>query len=151
MNLNLTKTAQGFLIPATQDDAELLEKVKPGQTISAEFKRKRNYKFHKKYFALLNFAFDHFEPNLTHKGQPIEKNKERFRKDVTILAGHYEIVPNLAGCLRLEAKSISFGNMSEDDFAEFYNSVVNVILQKVLVNYKREDLDRVIDQVIGFG
>jgi len=151
MNLNLTKTAQGFLIPETQDDADLLSKIKAGQTISAEFKRKRNYKFHKKYFALLNFAFDHFEPNLTHKGQTVEKNRERFRKDVTILAGHYEVVPSINGEPRLEAKSISFGKMSEEDFAEFYNSVINVILSEVLTSYKRSDLDRVVDQIIGFG
>jgi hypothetical protein len=49
--------------------------MKAGELTHADFKRVRNYKFHKKYFALLDFAFEQWEPSgeLTYQGMPVAK------------------------------------------------------------------------------
>jgi hypothetical protein len=57
---------------------------------------------------------------------------------------------NLKGETRLTAKSISFANMDEDEFSDLYNAACNVILQRILTNYTRDDLDAVIDRLMGF-
>jgi hypothetical protein len=57
---------------------------------------------------------------------------ERFRKDVTILAGHHHPVVNLKGELRMEADSIAFGNMSEEEFEKLYNATLAVLVHKVM-------------------
>jgi hypothetical protein len=101
--------------------------------------------------ALLNLAFDAWEPiEATYKGQKVGKNFDQFRRDITILSGHYEMAVNLKGETRLTAKSISFANMDQDQFDHLYSSACNVILQRILTNYTRDDLDAVIDRLMGF-
>lgn len=79
-----------------------------------------------------------------------EKQFNRFRKEVTILAGYHEAVHSMDGSFRLEAKSIAFSKMDEDEFTKLYNAVCNVILQRVLTTYTREDLDRVVEEILRF-
>lgn len=148
--LALIKTATGVMIPATTQDADFLSKIKTGQVIRAEFKRMRNYRFHKKFFALLNIGFDAWEPpEQEYKGLPVQKNFDRFRKDCVIAAGYFDPVSDINGNVKAEAHSISFSKMTEDEFEKLYSSVVDVLLQRVLRNYTHEDLDRVVEQIIG--
>ena len=151
MELLLTKTPQGYLIPSDEAEAEKMKRFKVGGTIRAKVAQMRNYKFHKKFFAMLDVGFDAWEPSeKEHKGLPVQKNKERFRKDCIIAGGFYEPVVNLRGEVRAEAKSISFASMEEEEFEKVYSAVADVILQRVLRNYTRADLDRVVHQILGF-
>jgi hypothetical protein len=43
-------------------------------------------------------------------------------------------VYNARGEVRVEAKSISFANMSEDEFEALYSDTINVILRKILTS-----------------
>jgi len=79
-----------------------------------------------------------------------EKNFDRFRKDIAILAGFYEATFRLNGDVRLEAKSISFHSMSEDEFEELYTKTIDVIVKHVLNNYTDEMLRSVLEQVEAF-
>lgn len=147
----LIKTPGGALMPADPQASEYIAKLKLGAPVKAEVKRMRNYQFHKKLFALLNFAFEAWEPTeATYKGQKVAKNFNQFRNDVTVLAGYFETTMTLRGEVRVVAKSISFGSMSQDEFDGLYNEVVNVILAKILSTYSRDDLDNVIDQLMNF-
>jgi hypothetical protein len=149
--LVLTKTPSGALAPMDPQAADYIAKLKTGAAVRATVKQQRNPRFHRKYFALLNLAFDHWTPaEATYKGQIVGKNFNQFRNDITILAGHYEMAVNLKGETRLTAKSISFANMGQDEFDELYNATVNVILSRILTTYTRADLDAVMDQLIGF-
>lgn len=128
--------------------------LEPGEFAVIEFVIPRNQKFHRKFFAMLNFAFDAWEPNRkrkTYKGRAVTKNFERFRKDVLILAGFYEQTFDLRGRMTLEAQSISFANMDDAEFELVYSAVADVILGEILTGYAgREELDRVVDQMMGF-
>jgi len=147
----LMKTAN-ILVPHDEAAAEFIQKMKAGALMHADFKKVRNYQFHKKYFALVTFAFDQWEPRggLTYKGQPVAKNKERFRKDVAILAGFFESTVNLKGEVRLEAKSISFAQMDEIEFEALYSKTIDVILSRILTQYTRDDLEEVVEQLLRF-
>ena len=86
-----------------QDDAgaEFLAGLKMGEVVSCEATKPRNYRFLRKYFALLNLAFDYWEPpEGQYKGQTIEKEFERFRKDVQIMAGYGRPVWNINSEIR---------------------------------------------------
>ena len=121
-----------------------------GAGISAAWKRKRNVKFHRKFFALLHIGFEAFEPEITEfKGHPVQKSFERYRKDVICAAGFYDVIANLNGDIRREAHSISFGSMSEEAFAELYSNCIDVTLRRVLTNYTRDDLEQQINRVLG--
>jgi hypothetical protein len=149
--LVLTKAAGGVLVPIDPQAAEYIAKLKTGAAVRAMVKLQRNPAHHRKFFALLNLAFDHWEPAAnTYKGQVVGKNFDQFRNDITVLAGYYEMAVNLRGETRLTAKSISFASMDQAEFDQLYNAVVNVILKHVLMNYTRDDLDAVMDQLLGF-
>jgi hypothetical protein len=147
----LMKTPNGALVPADPQASEYIAKLKLGAPVKAEVKRMRNYQFHKKLFALLNFAFENWEPTEpTYKGQVVHKNFDQFRNDVTVLAGFGETTITLKGEVRVVAKSIGFGSMSQDEFDSLYSAVCNVVLAKILKNYDREQLDAVMDRLTGF-
>ncbi|EKC9051505.1 DUF1367 family protein [Salmonella enterica] len=61
--LQLVKhTSSGVLLPATPENGEFLHSVKIGEWIHADFKRVRNYAFHKRFFKLLQLGFDCWTP-----------------------------------------------------------------------------------------
>lgn len=148
----LTKAANGSLIPMDPQAAEFIAKMKIGAALAGEFKKVRNPKFHRKMFVLFNLAFDAWEPeDLEYKGIKVQKQFDQFRKDVTILAGFYNSAITLKGEVRLTAKSLSFKSMDEDEFEKVYNAVINVVLSRVLTKYTRDDLDHVVEQILGFA
>lgn len=149
----LMKSALDALIPYDEAAAEFVRKCKTGELLHSDYKRVRNYRFHKKYFALIKFAFDQWEPKgeLSYKGMPVSKNLNRFRKDIAILSGFFETAVNLKGEVRLEAKSISFSQMDEIEFEQLYSTTINVVLSRILTNYTREDLDLVVENLLRFA
>lgn len=139
------------MLPEDQATKDYIDRLKPGSLIRAEFKKVRNPQYHRKYFALLNFAFENWEPQeATYKGQVVEKNFERFRGDIAILAGFATPVTNIRGEVRLEPKSISFANMDETEFDMLYQASITAILKYVLKNYSRDDLQDVVNQLLEF-
>jgi len=60
-DLALIRTAQG-LVPATEADREIVQKWKAGQVVHGKFTRMRNARFHGKFFAMLDLAWEYWEP-----------------------------------------------------------------------------------------
>lgn len=129
-----------------------LEQLEPGEYARIGYEKPRNSKFHRKFFAMLKVGFDAWEPRRKkYRGQMVQKNFERFRKDVTIAAGFYDLVATAAGGVRHEAKSISFASMDDTEFEQVYTAVADVLLQGVLVRYNRDELDRVVAELMSFS
>ena len=57
------QTSSGLLLPATPESCDFLHQIKIGEWIHADFKRVRNYAFHKRFFKLLQLGFDYWTPN----------------------------------------------------------------------------------------
>lgn len=147
MEICLIKQFNNALHPATHADVEKLKKVRAGEGIIVNYRKPRNFKFHNKYFALLNYAFDVWEPS----DDTPAKNFDRFREEVTMASGYYRVVPSIKGDTRYIAKSISFAAMDENEFQELYEKSVSFLLKYVLKNYTREDLDNVLANLSEFA
>jgi len=95
--LLLIKTPGGFQ-PANPTSEDQAKKIKLGDIIHCKYNRLRNPGFHRKYFTLLNFAFEHWEPGAidSKHGKP-QKNFEQFRKDIAILSGFFETTIRIDG------------------------------------------------------
>lgn len=149
------KAPGGVLAPADEVAIELIARLKTGQGVKMTFRRMRNIKFHRKAFSLLRLAFDHWNPPaLEYKGVPVERDFDRFRRDLLILAGHYTAVTNLRGEVRLEAKSISFGNLDEDAFAKIYQAILTVVWNRVLRQAGYTDpahVEAVVDELMRYA
>jgi hypothetical protein len=125
--LSLIKHPGGSFTPANDADVEACSKIKNGAYVLANIKQPRNPQFHRKFFALLNFAFEYWEPDEEHMGIKTEKNFDRFRKDVLIIAGFRKVVVSIRNEARYEAESISFAKMDETRFNEVYRAVFRVL------------------------
>jgi hypothetical protein len=138
--------------PDSQADEDAMEALKPGGVYKAVFTQPRNYKYHQKFFVLLDVAYEAWEaPELEHKGVQVAKNRERFRKDIIIQCGFYDLSVGIDGRVRCDAKSISFAGMDQDEFEILYSTAIDVILGKVLKDYTRDDLDEQVNRVLRFA
>ena len=151
----LMKAPGGYLLPASDEEAEKCKRFKVGAVLRCSVSQVRNYEFHKKWFALIKIAFDAWSDiaqRPTWNGAEVQPNMDRFRKDVTVLAGFYKPVFNVKGELRMEPESISFASMTQERFEGLYSATINVILEKILPNGQFTDatLRDLVDQVMRF-
>jgi hypothetical protein len=119
MQITLIKTLSGFKL-AYNSDYELAKKIPLNEPIIYEWKKPRNLKFHKKFFALLNLVFENQEQY---------NNLDHLRKDLTISAGYYDLRLNIEGLEIREAKSISFAKMTDTEFSDYYNRIIDVVVK----------------------
>ena len=152
MKVHFYKTISG-LVPADPESEAWYQKVKQGAVVSVEAKTVRNYKFHKKYFALLNIGYDNFNPaQINSKYGIVTKNFSQFRSDCIILAGFYETWARLDGSVRIVPKSISFAKMTEEEFDDLYSKTIDVLLKFIYdKNMNKEKLDLVVNQYLSFA
>ena len=147
MKLNTLKQPGGTLIPASDMDAEQLNKFKSGEMYEVEIKLTRNPAFLRKTMAFFHYCMAHWDA-----GQVMEHGTEaaqfdRFRKDLTILAGYYDITTRLNGDQRVEAKSLSFASMNEETFRECYQALINAAMKHL---FKTETDEQVYSKLAGF-
>jgi hypothetical protein len=63
-----------------------------------------------------------------------------------VLAGFYDSYSGIDGRVRVEAKSISYGKMSQDEFEKLYSALINAAIRHVF-----KDADQTtIDQLYNF-
>lgn len=81
MKFDLVKDGDWFK-PAYPSDEEKSSKIGHGEIISCHLWKKRNYQFHKKFFALIKMAYEN---------NPYDENisMDAFRKLITMKAGYF--------------------------------------------------------------
>ena len=131
--ITLIKQLNNTFKIAYNSDYETAKKIPLNEPIDFEFTKKRNYKFHKKFFALLNLVFENQEQYT---------NIEHLRKDLTISAGFYDLRYNFEGVELYEPKSISFANMDENEFQEFYSKIIDVVVKWLGID-KQDIIDNI--------
>lgn len=136
MELNLLNTAGG-LVPCDDNDYEEKRKLKVGQIYKATIKLNRNYRLHRKYFALINCAWAYQNERQTafFKG-----SVEIFRKTMEMAAGHCERVYSIEHKeWRDIPKSIAFDKMDEAEFRDLYERVKDVLFATALRGVNEEE------------
>jgi len=121
MEILVVKTINGLLKPAFDEDLESFKKLPKDGYFEIKYTKKRNVRFHRKFFALLKIAYEN---------QSDYRLMEDLRRDLIITSGHYEEVVNaITGEVYKIAKSISFSNMDETEFSKIYEDVKDVIVR----------------------
>lgn len=156
MKISFVKTISG-LVPASPEDVAWYEKLQPGEVCTGEFRRKQNSAFHRKMMALITVGFNNWkqapiEVSVGGKTVIPEKNFDRFRKDLTILAGFYHITYRLDGSYRVEADSLSYDKMPPEDREKIYSKFIDVLLANV---YGGEitsvDMENIVNAYLAFA
>ena len=118
MKLLVIKTPRG-LLPLYDSDYENYAKIPMNEEFEIEYTKKRNLKFHKKYFALMKLAYEN---------QSDYRSLNDMRRDIAIVSGFYdEVVNKISGDVLKVAKSISFAKMDESEFSELYEKTKDTI------------------------
>ena len=140
MKLLVINTPRG-LVPLDDDDYEEKKKLKLGQTYSVEIKVARNVDFHRKYFALIAYAWEFLDEQETARF----KSKDNFRKYLEMAAGHCDVIyhPRLQEFVEIP-KSISFGKMDNTAFSELYERVKDVIFSIIGDRVTRDEFERLL-------
>ena len=132
MIVNMTKMAGGSLVPATDEDAELMKRFPSGEEFPVSIKLPRNPQFHRKVFAFFKFCFQYWSGG--NEYQDYHGQFKTFRDNMVVLAGFRDEHFKIDGSIRVEARSLSFGSMSQEDFEQCYDALIQVALHKIFHN-----------------
>ena len=129
------------LVPFGDDDYDQKKKLKVGETYNVEVKVARNVEFHRKYFALIAYAWEF----LNEKEIQTFKSKDNFRKYLEVAAGHCEVIyhPRLQEFVEIP-KSISFGSMDNTSFSDLYKRVKDVIFSIIGGRVSEKEFERLL-------
>ena len=141
MKILLRKTHTGFE-PDSDLDKERCSKIGFGNIVQAEIKQPRNIQFHRKYFALLNLAF---------QNQDKYEVFEDFRIEVQLKCGHYQEHITTKGQIVYVPKSVSFSSMDELQFGVLYEKAIDIILKHFLMGSTKEEIDKQVLQILDFS
>lgn len=134
----LCVVTENGLVPKYDSDREEFSRLKRNTDVLVEVGQKRNYEFHKKFFALLKLTYDNFpewmEDNLN--VHSVEDLRTRLKIDL----GLYE-VSHYGNWSVIIPKSIAFDKMDETEFEKFYKMSVNHILKNYLKGVTNEQIE----------
>ena len=134
MKLLLLNTING-LVPIYGSDFDEKRKLRLGVEYECEIKNPRNYRFLKKFFALLNVGYENSQ---------LDMPFDSYRKYVTMKAGFFKAYTTPRGTF-YDAESIAFSAMSQDQFEDVYSRVLDVIIKDL--GCTGEDIE---EQIMSF-
>ncbi len=135
MKVNFIKQPGGVLAPADEKEADRLNRFKTFEMYEVEIKLTRNPAFHRRVFAFFNFVFQHWSADKTEWKHMNEHSQyETFRKNLTVLAGYRVVTYTIDGSLRVEAMSLSFSSMTQEEFEACYSALINAAIEHVFNN-----------------
>ena len=120
----------GVLVPTTEADREWLLSLPHDEVLSGAFSRPRNYKFHKKFFAMLG----------------VIAHNSSYSVDDLLSVFKYRLgigkwLKTRSGDIWQEG-SISFAKMNQDEFSAFYQKAVNFVCEEIIPGLDAADLER---------
>lgn len=113
------QNTEAGLIPLYPSDLDEKKKLKKDKVYSCEIKFERNYEFLKKFMALIRFGQMH--------SKKVEMPFHPYRNYITMKAGFAEVYKTPKGLMPF-AKSIAFNSMSEEEFQDVYDKVLDKII-----------------------
>lgn len=140
MILFMTKKG-GALIPTSSVDLDLFDKLKADMDVQVEIRRPRNIKFHRLVWGLVNIVWKH---------QYFYPTTVDFMDDLKVATGHCEEVASpLTGKTRIKPKSIAFANMSEDNFRQLFEKMLDLIIHRILPKVNKSELEEEVYTALG--
>lgn len=144
MKIEMIKEPGGLFRPVNDSEYEKTTKFKTGEQYQVEIKLTRNPAFHRKVFAFFNFCFQYWKGDNEFQSEMAQFDV--FRNHLTVLAGYYVQLSNIHGALRVEAKSLSFSSMSQEEFEECYQALIRAAIKHI---FKSTDINTY-NQLLSF-
>ena len=132
------------LVPLYDSDLDLKRRLKVGSTVRCRVTNPRNYRFHKKFFALVRLTFDNLPAPLVEQWgiRSTDDMLRRFKRDL----GYFSSVTTPDGVTEIEYRSISFAAMEQHEFERFYDDCVNLVLTRYIRGLDKKDIEEEIER-----
>lgn len=152
----LMKAGPAMLVPEREEDAEVIKAMKPGALVKCVVTVPADPVFHRRMFKLLQVSYDFFCERKTggakFRGELVKPSFDRFRKDLTILAGFYDPVYCINGETRLEAKSLSYAKCDQPTKEKIYSAFIDAAIKHVYENSRSEEwLRAAVERLLMFA
>lgn len=131
MKINMIKEPGGLFRPFDDMEQEKTIRFKTGELYEVDIKLTRNPGFHRKVFAFFNFCEKYWSGNEVMEHGTPEAQRKRFRNDLTVFAGYYTPSIGIDGSINLDAKSLAYANMEQEEFEHFYTSLINAACKHI--------------------
>jgi hypothetical protein len=140
--LSLKRTLGGWS-EADEPSKEIARKFVVGETYRAAIVKPRSHKTLARYWVLITMILDNTDQF---------KSKEQLHAYLKIRAGHCTpIVAQSSGEVFLVPDSIDYDTLSEDEFAEVWSRVVDVVCQDILPAVTMPELEYEIQKLMGIA
>jgi hypothetical protein len=130
----------GRLIPYDGIGIDQIGSLKEGAIVTARLTQARNIQHHRLWFALLQTVFG---------AQTLFPTLDQLHDAIKIAIGHCEERKTIDGVTYWHPKSISFYALDQQGFSQFFDRAVAIIIEKILPNASREDLEARIYEILG--
>jgi len=148
----MVKHSDGTLAATDAIGIEYLQGLPIGRNLGVTVTQARNYKFHKKVFALLGYLFDALpKAKAEYNGQVIEQSFDTFRREMVALSGHYRADVTRRGTLRIEPQSLSYSQCSEELAQTIYSDLIDKALELLGGDQTRDGLDEIVNDILRFA
>ena len=125
------------LIPLYDSDLEEKKRLGVGNIVKCKIVIPRNYKFHKKFFALVRLVFENLSE---YTARELEvHNEQDMLNRIKYDLGMYDVF-KIGNDVVMQLHSISFSAMDNTEFDRFYNLTLDLVLKKYLRGNTREEL-----------
>jgi hypothetical protein len=118
---------------------ELIQRIKHGETVTAELRRQRNPKHHRMWWALVAAIYPH---------QTTYTDMKDLNNAIKIAVGHFESGKTIDGLPWVSPKSISYAAMDQTAFASFFDRAVEIVLTRIVPSVSRVDLETQIQEIL---
>ncbi len=129
------------LIPVDDTGIDVVKKIKYEDLYQCEVKKPRNYKFLRKFMALVKTA---------HANQSKYDTIEDVKVEFKLRTGHFKEHITSKGVLIYVPKSISFAKMDEIAFSDFYDKCIDIALKYFCKGSDAETINRKVNEIIRF-
>lgn len=119
-----------------------VKKLEPGEFFTLSWRRERNPAHHRKLMALVTYVAENSD---------VYDNKAKALDAVKLAAGHCDWIqdPKGGGLVPIP-KSISFDNLDQDAFEEFYANAIQGVITHILPHMTRVDMNEALQHVSEF-
>jgi hypothetical protein len=132
----------GAFYPASDLDYEIAGWLKDNEVYRCDIKKPRKLKFHRKFFALIDYVFNN---------QDKYANKEDLRVELELKAGSYREHVTTKGKILYIPNSIAFDKMDDVEFGQLYNRVIDVVLKHFIRGDTKENIDEQVNNILGYA
>lgn len=129
------------LVGAGPEDCERIAKA-PERPLKTSIVAPRDGGRHRWFFKLAQTVYQNLPDG-------VHMTFDKFREELLISAGHWELYTDWRGNTKRQAKSIAWAKLDETEFNALCDQVVHVICQEIIPGFTTKDAEAAVLEVMG--